>query len=164
MLVQNWKSRFSVLACLTLAIASMTGCMISPTNGQHQGYNYGSYLKPLSAGGFLSKPNQTVQVQAYNWRTKQWVTVASARSRSTSYKWDGRDWYYWQTSSFRLYDMYWNSYWGEADCKLRAVSEDNALITFDDWNWTADSTIGDLSEGVNGWEVTIHGMMFETDP
>ncbi|MFO0922455.1 MAG: hypothetical protein U0905_08225 [Pirellulales bacterium] len=149
---------------LGLLLSVLTGCMIGPTDGQHLGYEYGSYIKPITAGGFLAKPNTTVLIQAYNWRLRRWDTVATTRSRSSSYHWDGRDWYYWQTTSFRLSTPYWNSYWGEADCKLRAVSEDVNLVTFREWNWTADSTLGDVAEGVNGFEVTIHAMMFETDP
>ncbi len=162
--VQNNNVKWLMLVASALSTCLMTGCMISPTDGQHQGYYYGSAYKPITAAGFLSKPNQTVQVQAYNWRSRQWTTVATTRSKASAYRWDGRDWYYWQTPSIRLYDAHWNSYWGEADCKLRAVSEDNSLITFEDWNWSADSTIGDVAEGVNGYEVTIHGWMFETDP
>jgi hypothetical protein len=141
-----------------------SGCMTSPTNNQHLGYYYGSTSKPVTAGGFVDKPNAVVTVEALDWRSGRWVTIATCRSSRSPYRWDGRDWYYWQAAPTRLTARQWSSYWGEAEARLRSVSNGTSLFTFDEWNWTATSTIGDVAEGVNGQEVSIYGWQFEIDP
>lgn len=150
-----------LISCFAIA----GGCMTNPTNNQHLGYYYGSTSKPVPAGGFIEQPNTVVNLEAFEWKTGRWVTIATTRSSRSPVQWDGRTWYPWQTRAVRLdTTRFWNSYWGESKAKLRAVANGGSLFTFDNWDWTPDSTIGEVSEGVNGIEVTIYGWQFDIDP
>ncbi len=155
-----------LLPSLLIVVGFLTtgGCMTSPTNNQHLGYYYGSTSKPVTAAGFVDKPNAMVTVEALDWKSGRWVTLATCRASRSAYHWDGRDWYYWQAAPTRLTARMWNSYWGEAEARIRSVSNGTSLFTFDEWNWTPMSDIGDVAEGVNGQEVSIFGWQFEIDP
>ena len=107
---------------------------------------------------------RTVVVEAFDYSRRTWVTFATARSSNTPFYWDGRNWYYWQTQPTRFGSRMWDGYYGESKARLRAVSSGTSLFTFNEWNWTPDSTLGDVAEGVNGQEVAIWGWQFETDP
>lgn len=162
----NRGSILSLLACL-VAVAT-SGCMIGPTHSD----NIGNIHNKIAPAGFVLDGGSLIEVQAFNWRTQRWDTVATTRSRAGSNSWDGLDWHYWQAPHFQIGYDYWADWWSDsvlsgnnggsylAKARLRALSDGAPLYTFKKWNL---GTLREMQADLNGFEITIFGDAIRID-
>ncbi len=140
-----------------LMVVSISGCMIGPTSGDH----IGNIQNRISPGGFVLDGDSLIEVQAYNFESRRWVTLATTRSSSGSIAWENIDWHYWQSPQFSLPFEYWDVSWGNGTegyqqryARLRALGDGAELFTFKDWNL---GPLSDMQDDVNGTELILFG-------
>src|SRR5262245_41225704 len=104
--MNHMMSRAALAACV-LALVPATACMLTPTDERE----VRNRSESLQFVGYHLYPDEVVQVEAFNFTTRRFERIASARSETTSsaaatgFK---EDVYYWSAGRRTLATSYWS--------------------------------------------------------
>lgn len=137
--------RLCGLMLMSVVVASLTGCMIAPLDGE----TLPDKTTPLWFLGATPSPNQIMHIEVYNHRTEGWDIIGHTTTATHKLEAHGMNWYLWSCEvQISEYEFYWTRDTTGEYAEVRAKRFEDAtdyeglsVLTFKSWEWAPDEML-----------------------